>query len=553
MTAPAFSVHLDGVFEGPFDLLLGLISKHKLDVTEVALSQVTDEFIAHTARPATTGTSARRRSSSSSPRPCSTSRRPGCCPARRSRTRRTSRCSRRATCCSPGCCSTGRTSRRRRTSPGCCSARRLRYPRSVALEPRFAGAAARGAARPRAAGVRRAGRPGAGAPGRPGRRGRPRPRRRRSASGRRRRCCTSGSARAGGGSFRALTADCDGHAGGGRALPRAARALPRGPGRPSTRPRRSGSCTCAGPGPDGPATTGRDAAGPSGRAGDGMTERTRTRPDQAAAEAPRAAAGAARGGAAGHRRAGCRRSVARAGRRARRRPRSRRRWTSWRGSTPSGPRLRAARGRRRLAALHPGRVRALRRAVRPGRPAGPAHPGGAGDAGGDRLPPAGHPGARERGARRQRRRRGAHAAGPRAGRRGRHRPRQRARTLYRTTPSVLERLGLASLEELPSLAPLLPDLGELDTDSPSPEGRPVTAPRSLALTPDDEGIRLQKVLAAAGHRPPAGLRGADRRGPGVRRRRDGHGAGHAGGPRDRGHPGRRHAHDDVEPARSTSR
>jgi len=41
-----FEVHL-GVFSGPFDLLLGLISKHKLDVTEVALSQVTDEFIAY--------------------------------------------------------------------------------------------------------------------------------------------------------------------------------------------------------------------------------------------------------------------------------------------------------------------------------------------------------------------------------------------------------------------------------------------------------------------------------------------------------------------------
>ena len=44
--AGAFEVHLD-VFEGPFDLLLGLISKHKLDITEVALSQVTDEFIAY--------------------------------------------------------------------------------------------------------------------------------------------------------------------------------------------------------------------------------------------------------------------------------------------------------------------------------------------------------------------------------------------------------------------------------------------------------------------------------------------------------------------------
>ncbi|WP_431997878.1 segregation/condensation protein A [Streptomyces fungicidicus] len=34
-------------FEGPFDLLLQLISKHKLDVTEVALSRVTDEFMAY--------------------------------------------------------------------------------------------------------------------------------------------------------------------------------------------------------------------------------------------------------------------------------------------------------------------------------------------------------------------------------------------------------------------------------------------------------------------------------------------------------------------------
>jgi segregation and condensation protein A len=34
-------------FEGPFDLLLSLISKHKLDVTTLALSQVTDDFIAY--------------------------------------------------------------------------------------------------------------------------------------------------------------------------------------------------------------------------------------------------------------------------------------------------------------------------------------------------------------------------------------------------------------------------------------------------------------------------------------------------------------------------
>ena len=41
---PAFAVRLDN-FEGPFDLLLSLISKHKLDITEVALATVTDEFI----------------------------------------------------------------------------------------------------------------------------------------------------------------------------------------------------------------------------------------------------------------------------------------------------------------------------------------------------------------------------------------------------------------------------------------------------------------------------------------------------------------------------
>jgi segregation and condensation protein A len=41
-----FEVRLDN-FEGPFDLLLSLISKHKLDITEISLSTVTDEFIAH--------------------------------------------------------------------------------------------------------------------------------------------------------------------------------------------------------------------------------------------------------------------------------------------------------------------------------------------------------------------------------------------------------------------------------------------------------------------------------------------------------------------------
>jgi segregation and condensation protein A len=42
-----FHVRLSN-FEGPFDLLLQLIFAHRLDVTEVALHQVTDDFIAYT-------------------------------------------------------------------------------------------------------------------------------------------------------------------------------------------------------------------------------------------------------------------------------------------------------------------------------------------------------------------------------------------------------------------------------------------------------------------------------------------------------------------------
>ena len=45
-TQPEFSVNLTN-FSGPFELLLGLLAKRKLDITEVALAQVTDEFIAY--------------------------------------------------------------------------------------------------------------------------------------------------------------------------------------------------------------------------------------------------------------------------------------------------------------------------------------------------------------------------------------------------------------------------------------------------------------------------------------------------------------------------
>jgi segregation and condensation protein A len=44
--ASGFAVNL-GNFEGPFDLLLTLISKHEMDITEITLSKVTDEFISY--------------------------------------------------------------------------------------------------------------------------------------------------------------------------------------------------------------------------------------------------------------------------------------------------------------------------------------------------------------------------------------------------------------------------------------------------------------------------------------------------------------------------
>ena len=69
--AAAFQVHLE-IFEGPFDLLLSLIARKQLDVTLVALSQVTDEFLAHIRAGAVTGTSTRRALSWWWRPPCST-------------------------------------------------------------------------------------------------------------------------------------------------------------------------------------------------------------------------------------------------------------------------------------------------------------------------------------------------------------------------------------------------------------------------------------------------------------------------------------------------
>jgi segregation and condensation protein A len=45
-TAPGFRLTLSN-FDGPFDLLVTLIAKHDLDITEVALSVVTNEFLSY--------------------------------------------------------------------------------------------------------------------------------------------------------------------------------------------------------------------------------------------------------------------------------------------------------------------------------------------------------------------------------------------------------------------------------------------------------------------------------------------------------------------------
>ncbi|MGC8874517.1 MAG: segregation and condensation protein A, partial [Chloroflexia bacterium] len=48
-TAGGYQVDL-GIFQGPLDLLLHLIEKEELDITRVALAQVTDQYLDHIAR-----------------------------------------------------------------------------------------------------------------------------------------------------------------------------------------------------------------------------------------------------------------------------------------------------------------------------------------------------------------------------------------------------------------------------------------------------------------------------------------------------------------------
>ena len=91
----------------------------------------------------------------------------------------------------------------------------------------------------------------------------------------------------------------------------------------------------------------------------------------------------------------------------------------------------------------------------------PGSQGLAGDAGGHRLPTAGFEGAGQRSPRRQRRRRGPHPDVPWAHRRVEEVGESGA-ILYRTTPFFLQRMGFSSLDELPPLAPFLPDVDVID-------------------------------------------------------------------------------------------
>src|SRR6266545_4352426 len=178
---------------------------------------------------------------------------------------------------------------------------------------------------------------------------------------------------------------------------------PVGPGAPGRRGHRVGRA--------GAGRRGRLAAGRG--SGSGRARRRRLDAAQPRGDPP----GGRRAGAGGHaRRAG--RRPPDAGRGAADRPGG--------GVRRTGPRVRPARGRRRLAPVHAPRDPRGGRGVPAGGAAEPAHPGGARDAGGGRLPAAGDAAPGGRGARRERRRRVPDAGHPwphpRGGARGGPRP-----------------------------------------------------------------------------------------------------------------------------------
>ena len=156
--------------------------------------------------------------------------------------------------------------------------------------------------------------------------------------------------------------------------------------------------------------------------------------------------------------------------------------------------------------------------------------------------------------------------------------------LYRTTTYFLDRIGITSLEELPELAPYLPDMEDLEDEltqmaAPTPEPVPdagarrragrrqprTTRPRTAGWAPNPTaGPRSHEAARREGHPPrvpasrhrrgradpaaeaagpvgrrqPSQVRGADARGRRRGRRRGRHPARHQGRPAHRGDPRR---------------
>ena len=128
-------------FEGPFDLLLTLISRRKLDITDVALAEVTDES-SLPAGPLRRGYGAspwtRPANFWSPPQPSSSSRPRACYRSTANPLRKMSPCSRPATYSLRVCCSTAPTVRSPISLPNAGHRKRGVFPRAVALEERFA-------------------------------------------------------------------------------------------------------------------------------------------------------------------------------------------------------------------------------------------------------------------------------------------------------------------------------------------------------------------------------------------------------------------------------
>ena len=103
-------------FEGPFDLLLQLIGKHQLDVTEVALHRVTDDFIAYITALGDDWDLDEATEFLVVAATLLDLKAARLLPDAEVEDEEDLPCSRPATCCSPGCCSTGPTSRSRRSS-----------------------------------------------------------------------------------------------------------------------------------------------------------------------------------------------------------------------------------------------------------------------------------------------------------------------------------------------------------------------------------------------------------------------------------------------------